>query len=444
MAVYYRTRKTPNAYAIDIEISLGRGRQHRFATGLKLNDKNNLNKNKVRNVQTEQNTKQKNKHLKELLHHVETQIELHETDGTYVTKEICRETVKGFSIVSPKAKSETQSFDIINHLTDVIELIATGYILTEKNAKYKQNGIKKFITLRNHLESFEKSRKQKIKLHTIDSKMFTELRIYLQGKGLIASTINKAQNNFKTFISKYLKEHLDLTVRNYDKEKVKRIAPDGRGQLKTYLDLDEINKLFYLDLSEREPQYAVVRDMWVFIALTCGIRVEDYLELDKEYNLNNIKDSEGNDILCLTFEQSKTGGEVVAPIGDKGKSILEKYNGLPKVNAATSRKLIKKICKWAGIDSKVYGKKIEGQERVVKKKFECVGNHTARLSFCTNSYNAGESEHDIMKISGHKDRKTFFQYIGTTEKQNAVKFAGGKYFKLINSIDNKVKTLHAV
>ena len=52
--------------------------------------------------------------------------------------------------------------------------------------------------------------------------------------------------------------------------------------VKTYLDLGEIKRLYALDLSEREPQYAVVRDMWVFIALTCGIRIKNYLNLDKK------------------------------------------------------------------------------------------------------------------------------------------------------------------
>ena len=44
-----------------------------------------------------------------------------------------------------------------------------------------------------------------------------------------------------------------------------------------------------LDLSEREPQYTVVRDMWVFIALTCGIRVDDYLNLDKKRHVTKCK-----------------------------------------------------------------------------------------------------------------------------------------------------------
>ena len=197
-------------------------------------------------------------------------------------------------------------------------------------------------------------------------------------------------------------------------------------------------------MSKREPICEVVRDQWVFIALTCGIRIEDYLELDEQHNIVNINE-DGEDILCLSFYQSKTDVKVVAPIGNIGKAILKKYNGkLPKVGVTVSNKNIKKICKWASIDSKVYAKKIKGEAVRSFKKYELVGNHTARRSFCTNSYKAGVSEFRIMQISGHLDRKSFFGYIGTTKEENAKMFSDTKYFKLINDIDTPVRNLRRV
>ena len=118
---------------------------------------------------------------------------------------------------------------------------------------------------------------------------------------------------------------------------------------------------------------------------------------------------------------------------------MKKYNGeLPKANEVISRKLIKKICKWAGIDETVYGNKIKGQETPKYKKWELVGNHTARRSFCTNAYKMGDSEHKIMQISGHADREQFFSYILTTKEENAKMFRETKYFKAINNIDTPV------
>ena len=454
MTVYYRTRKIPAnkiKYAIDIEISLGRGRQFRCSTGLFINDKNNLHKNKVRNVLTEDKPKEKNKTLSDLKKYVEDQLYIHEAEGTFVTKELCKSIVTDFGKASVNAKKEVNNFDIMEHLNDFIEKCKSGYILTDDEGRYTENGIKKFITFRNHLSEYVRQ-KGNIRPPQIDKKLFRDLQIFLSDyttkngtqKTLINNSINKNIAIFKTFLNKYIIDQLEISLRNYKSDTVKRLKDDKKGKVLTYLDIGEIQRLYNYDLSDREPVYEIVRDQWVFIALTCGIRIEDYLDLDKRHNIININE-DGKDILSLTFYQSKTDGKVVAPIGNIGKAILKKYNGnLPKVGVTLSNKLIKKICRWASIDSRVYAQKIKGEPVRSFKKYELVGNHTARRSFCTNSYKAGVSENKIMQISGHKDREAFFGYIGTTKEENAKMFSETKYFKLINEIDTPVRNLRTV
>lgn len=454
MTVYYRTRKIPAnkiKYAIDIEISLGRGRQFRCSTGLFINDKNNLHKNKVRNVLSEDKPKEKNKTLSDLKKFVEDQLYIYEAEGTFVTKELCKSIVTDFGKASVNAKKEVNNFDIMEHLDDFIEKCKSGYILTDEEGKYTENGIKKFITFRNHLSEYVRQ-KGNIRPPQIDKKLFRDLQIFLSDyttkkgtqKTLINNSINKNIAIFKTFLNKYIIDQLEISLRNYKSDTVKRLKDDKKGKVLTYLDIGEIQRLYNFDLSDREPVYEIVRDQWVFIALTCGIRIEDYLDLDKRHNIININE-DGKDILSLTFYQSKTDGKVVAPIGKIGKAILKKYNGnLPKVGVTLSNKLIKKICRWANINSRVYAQKIKGEPVRSFKKYELVGNHTARRSFCTNSYKAGVSEYKIMQISGHKDREAFFGYIGTTKEENAKMFSETKYFKLINEIDTPVRNLRRV
>jgi len=454
MTVYYRPRKIPAnkiKYAIDIEISLGRGRQFRCSTGLFISDKNNLHKNKVRNVLAEDKPKEKNKTLSDLKKYVEDQLYIHEAEGTFVTKELCKSIVTDFGKASVNAKKEVNNFDIMEHLNDFIEKCKSGYILTDDEGRYTENGIKKFITFRNHLSEYVKQ-KGNIRPPQIDKKLFRDLQIFLSDyttkngiqKTLINNSINKNIAIFKTFLNKYIIDQLEISLRNYKSDTVKRLKDDKKGKVLTYLDIGEIQRLYNYDLSDREPVYEIVRDQWVFIALTCGIRIEDYLDLDKRHNIININE-DGKDILSLTFYQSKTDGKVVAPIGKIGKAILEKYNGnLPKVGVTLSNKLIKKICRWASINSRVYAQKIKGEPVRSFKKYELVGNHTARRSFCTNSYKAGVSEYKIMQISGHKDREAFFGYIGTTKEENAKMFSETKYFKLINEIDTPVRNLRTV
>ena len=451
MKVYYKIRKTKNFNSINIEISLGRNRQYRFSTGIKVNDAKALNNNKIRNVITEERPKEKNKTLSDLKKFVEDQLYLHEAEGTFVTKELCKSIVTAFGKASVNAKNEVNKFDIMEHLNNFIEKCKSGYILTDEEGKYTENGIKKFITFRNHLSEYVRQ-KGNIRPPQIDKKLFRELQIFLSDyttkngtqKTLINNSINKNIAIFKTFLNKYIIDQLEISLRNYKSDTVKRLKDDKKGKVLTYLDIGEIQRLYNYDLSDREPVYEIVRDQWVFIALTCGIRIEDYLDLDKRHNIININE-DGKDILSLTFYQSKTDGKVVAPIGKIGKAILEKYNGnLPKVGVTLSNKLIKKICRWASINSRVYAQKIKGEPVRSFKKYELVGNHTARRSFCTNSYKAGVSEYKIMQISGHKDREAFFGYVGTTKEENAKIFSETKYFKLINEIDTPVRNLRSV
>jgi len=451
MKVYYKIRKTKNFNSINIEISLGRNRQYRFSTGIKVNDAKALNDNKIRNLITEERPKEKNKTLSDLRKFVEDQLYLHEAEGTFITKELCKSIVTAFGKASVNAKNEVNKFDIMEHLNDFIEKCKSGYILTDDEGKYTENGIKKFITFRNHLSEYVRQ-KGNIRPPQIDKKLFRDLQIFLSDyttkkgtqKTLINNSINKNIAIFKTFLNKYIIDQLEISLRNYKSDTVKRLKDDKKGKVLTYLDIGEIQRLYNYDLSDREPVYEIVRDQWVFIALTCGIRIEDYLDLDKRHNIININE-DGKDILSLTFYQSKTDGKVVAPIGKIGKAILEKYNGnLPKVGVTLSNKLIKKICRWASINSRVYAQKIKGEPVRSFKKYELVGNHTARRSFCTNSYKAGVSENKIMQISGHKDREAFFGYIGTTKEENAKMFSETKYFKLINEIDTPVRNLRTV
>ena len=260
----------------------------------------------------------------------------------------------------------------MNHLDTFITLINTGVILTDKGERFKDS--KTFITMRNHLYEFERQ-KGVIKPSTISGRLIREFQMFLSDyktengvhKQSINSTINRNVKSLKRFIKRYLQQELKITLDNYNKDEVVNLSSDGKERMKTYLDLGEIARLYALDLSEREPQYAVVRDMWVFIALTCGIRIKNYLALDKKRHLQKVTDEDGNTELCLVFQNLKTGGNVTAPIGVIGLEILEKYNGdFPKASDEISRKLIKKICKWAGINKVLVKENRKGE--VVQQK----------------------------------------------------------------------------
>jgi len=79
--------------------------------------------------------------------------------------------------------------------------------------------------------------------------------------------------------------------------------------------------------------------------------------------------------------------------------------------------------KIAGIQQtiKFSYKKGSKMVEVNRPKFAWVTSHTARRSFCINEYLAGTPVYLIMKISGHKREKDFYEYVRIDPKKAAQK-----------------------
>jgi integrase len=210
------------------------------------------------------------------------------------------------------------------------------------------------------------------------------------------------------------------------------------------LSIEELTKLTYLDLSDKGEKWNIVRDIYCFNAFTCGMRVKDLMRL-KEHNIVT-KIVDGEKIHYLTFKQSKTGKPVKAPISNIGMEILEKYDGkLPHLKSdVESNEILKKLGKMCGftdyLDPIVDNK---NNILVKKRKYELITNHSARRSFCTNTYNQGVDIMQIMAISGHSSPNVLLGYIGVTLDEYADKMLDTKYFKSVDNItqDYKMKAV---
>lgn len=115
----------------------------------------------------------------------------------------------------------------------------------------------------------------------------------------------------------------------------------------------------------------------------------------------------------IEIKQIKGGKKVIIPV----LPVVEKIylEGLPyKVSTQKLNKHFKTICKDAGIDEMIIGKIREKEtNRAVKKsrpKWQYIGTHSGRRSFCSNHYGIIPTE-EIMKVSGHSQIATFMKYI---------------------------------
>ena len=211
--------------------------------------------------------------------------------------------------------------------------------------------------------------------------------------------------------------------------------------MSTALNLEQLNKLYQLDLSDKPKTYESIRDAYCFNAFTCGLRVRDYQKLNTS-NIVEIKDeSSSNKIKCLKYIQSKTGQEVIAPIPDIALSILEKYDGFPVIGSEQdSNNKLKELGDWCGFNKKLYLRNDKGDVIQSAKQYELLTNHSARRTFCTIAYLNGTDTIQIMNLSGHKTEAVLLKYIKVTKEQHALRMLKTNHFKKLNSI----KALRAV
>ena len=132
----------------------------------------------------------------------------------------------------------------------------------------------------------------------------------------------------------------------------------------------------------------------------------------------------------------KTDTRIIIPIHPVVRKILKKYNGvLP--TAPSNQKTndgIKFICDYAGICDPIIRTEYKGgrskRTDIEVPKWKLISSHTARRSFATNMYLAGDvPTKSIMAITGHKTEKSFMQYIVLNNQEHTSIVAKSSFFK---------------
>ena len=181
-----------------------------------------------------------------------------------------------------------------------------------------------------------------------------------------------------------------------------------------FLTLEELAKI--KDLPLRDTELIRARD-WLFVGCFTGQRISDFIK----FSADRITEIKGRQFLSV--KQQKTATNVLIPIHTEIKEILERYGGNfpPKYGGNTNNatallnEKIKTLCRLAGIDrlerGKIYDK---DQKRFIHGIFpfwRIASSHICRRSFASNHYGKVPTP-IIMSITGHKEEKTFLNYIG--------------------------------
>tara|TARA_R110002111_G_scaffold182247_3_gene247756 strand:- start:918 stop:1922 length:1005 start_codon:yes stop_codon:yes gene_type:complete len=267
-----------------------------------------------------------------------------------------------------------------------------------KRREWKPSTIKRYNNIKNHLLLFEKTAKYKLTFSLINEKFYTEFTDYCyttldHGTNTFARNIGL----FKTFMFWALKEKYTYKDAFKDFKKPERVVTQ-----EVALTLDQVKTIF--EFETKSLSLEKVRDIFIFQCLT-GLRYGE-LHLINDRTVRN-------GMLLIKEDKDVTKDSREIPLFDITNYILKKYNNrLPLITNQKQNELIKKVFKDAKFTFEVeYTRnKNKHKEILIKPFHDRISSHTGRRSFITIMKKKGIADQTIMKMTGHKDRKTFDRY----------------------------------
>lgn len=290
--------------------------------------------------------------------------------------------------------------------------------------------IQKYRTIKSQLEVFEQKQKIRLKITDINLEFHNLYTSYLKTDKKYSNT--SIEKNIST-IRGFIKEAKEYGFDTSHEVENKKFTFRRDEPIDTYLNLNEIDLIYNLDLSDNES-LDNVRDLFIFGVWT-GLRISDLQRINQFLFTKNT---------IIISETEKTGATIEIPIHQQVKEILAKRNGqFPKIISSQKfNDYIKDVCQLAGITEMTLGNiknsKTNRKEKGYYPKYKLISSHSARRSFATNHYGK-LPDHTIMAITTHKSHSQFMKYIKTTQQEHIEQVA--KYWEQQDDLKNAKNNL---
>lgn len=296
-------------------------------------------------------------------------------------------------------------------MADVIAYMYDFARTSKRSKDYRRS----YVNIAHKLSKFAEQHRVEITTETLNDRVLEEFVDFLRVEGLMKSTIYCIVTRIKTILRRMQEERVSVNRSCFDFS----VENEVGGAI--YLTTDEVQKI--ADMQIKKIELAIIRDVFIVGCLT-GMRYSDYIELTSSNIVNN----------TIVRRTKKTGETVMIPIHPLVREVLSRHGGeFPHYEDSQTNfnKVIKNICKRAGISGEVLVERTVGKKVVRKrvKRYRLVGSHTARRSFATNAYLSGISAARIMLLTGHRTEDAFFRYIRIGKEENAKKLSEHAFFQ---------------
>lgn len=262
------------------------------------------------------------------------------------------------------------------------------------------------VAFRQHLVGFLADMGKPLTVDGITAEVYESFLSYLYGAGLRPSS---ARNHCKIFkaLGEWITERRGVAV----PYKSFRLPPENPPEI-IALTEEELANIENVDLSHNR-RLVLARDLFLLECYT-GLRYSDAVGL----SYDNVNKAEG----VLDVVNKKTKVRVRIPLHPRLLALLKAYEMTPpKMANAELNRLVKRVAAIAGVTEPVqvmvYNGE-QGQPHTVPK-YEAITTHTGRRTFVTVMLRRGVLPEDVMKVSGHKDYKSFQRYIDANERRAA-------------------------
>lgn len=436
---FYPYKKKENS-AIYVRVTIGRKKDIRLSTGLNLKNPDDWDYEKDK--------------PKTLAHTTSLRKSLSDIDSAILKKVFELQTTEG------KGETDLSSIDIKSVIAlyngqekkeelDMLIPFANYFADTLHERRYKRKEvsypfspltISKYKNFARVLEEFQAKEGKPLSLTDVDKKFGTRLANYLlEAEKRSVNTTGHYLKRLKTILRFARSEGFKINPGYED------IEGFSAKPSVTVLSFDEVERIIAAEMPTERLDIA--RD-WLVISCYTGQRISDMFRFNRATIL---KQSDG---LYLSFTQYKTKKPVNVPIHFQVRRILEKYGlkrhgsksqlDFPPIysnneqsNRSLLSKLVKEVCRIAGLRQKVEGR--YGGVYGTYPKYKLISNHTGRRSFCTHFYSQEQwPAQVIMAISGHLKEENFLKYIDqedTTRSKIAM-----AYFNQMEEKDKKEKS----
>lgn len=323
---------------------------------------------------------------------------------------IVKEYFNNLKKIKFEKEQESESLLIQDHFDRYIKLkrnvLAPRTILKLEDTK---KIFKKFEDYESSIKGFD----VKHLLTDVNPEFQYELEEYLSGKLLYSrNTIAKTIKILKTICNYAQKRGVQLN-RSYG---LVGLPYDEKDVV--YLSFSELKKI--KECKDIPEEYENARQ-WLYLSCFVGQRISDFMRFDK-----NMIRKEGEDYF-IDFVQEKTGKKIALLLHSEVVKILKKNNmNFPSpMYEQQYNDQIKEVCKYAKINHQTKGSVLkEIKDGVWRKvdgtyeKWELIGSHIGRKSYCTNFYSKIPTSL-LLEVSGHSEERTLLSYIGKKDPENA-------------------------